>query len=65
MTHGLSTIPVSHKADLTLVVVESQSFAAFDRAMDDQLAKLVAKWIHTAAPNASRPSEAARKKFGR
>jgi hypothetical protein len=33
-----------------------ESFAAFDRWMDEKLDELVAAWIHTAAPNASRVS---------
>jgi hypothetical protein len=31
------------------------SFRRFDEWMDRQLALLVARWAHTAAPNASRP----------
>ena len=31
---------------------ESDSLAAFDQWMDDQLASLVARWVHTAAPAA-------------
>lgn len=65
MTHDSSTSPVSSKTDTMLIVAESRSFVAFDRAIDNQLEQLVARWIHTAAPNASRPSAAARKKFGR
>jgi L-arabinose isomerase len=42
------------KADATLVVAESKSFVAFGHWMDEQLDQLVARWIHTAAPNASR-----------
>ena len=33
-----------------------ESFRAFDRRMDQQLARLVARWIHTAAPAALRPA---------
>jgi hypothetical protein len=65
MTHDSSTTPVSSKADGMLIVAESKSFAAFDRGIDDQLKQLVARWIHTAAPNATRPSASALKKFGR
>lgn len=65
MSHDSSTTPVSSKTDTMLIVAESQSFVAFDRAIDTQLKQLVARWIHTAAPNASRPSAAALKKFGR
>jgi hypothetical protein len=45
---------VSHVDDATLVVAASESFVAFDEWMDVQLAQLVAKWAHTAAPNAHR-----------
>jgi hypothetical protein len=48
---------LSHRPDgkdITLVVEESQSFDVFDQWMDLQLEQLVARWIHTAAPNASR-----------
>jgi hypothetical protein len=31
------------------------SFRRFDRWMDEQLALLVAKWAHAAAPSASKP----------
>ena len=48
----------------TLVVAESKSFVAFDQWMDEQLVNLVAKWIHTAAPNANR-FELMRQRFGR
>ena len=44
------------KANITLVQLESQSFEAFEQWMDEQLDLLVARWIHTAAPNASRES---------
>jgi len=47
------------------VVAESKAFVAFDHAIDEQLASLVARWIDSAAPNANRPSQAAREKFGR
>ncbi len=33
-----------------------RSYAAFERWMDTQLEELVSRWIHTAAPNASRPT---------
>ncbi len=45
----------SRNVDATIVVAETQSFVAFDQWMDAQLDQLVAQWIHTAAPNASRP----------
>jgi hypothetical protein len=65
MTHDSSTTPVSSKTDTMLIVAEWQSFVAFDRSIDNQLEQLVARWIHMAAPNASRPLAAARKQFGR
>jgi len=37
-----------------LVVAESKSFTDFGLWMDAELDRLVARWIHTAAPNASR-----------
>jgi hypothetical protein len=42
------------KTEAMLVVAESKSFVAFEQWMDEQLDQLVARWIHTAAPNASR-----------
>jgi len=42
-----------------------ESFATFDRWMDEQLDELVARWIHTAAPNAERASLKAGRSFGR
>jgi hypothetical protein len=33
------------------------TLAVFDQWMDEQLELLVAEWIHTAAPNAQRPSK--------
>ena len=63
MIHDFSSSSVSRKADVTLVVAESKSFAAFDEWMDVQLGRLVAQWIHTAAPNANRP-ESIQRRFG-
>ena len=40
--------------DDEIVLVESKAFADFDQWMDDQLARLVARWAPLAAPNASR-----------
>jgi len=34
--------------------VSAHSYREFSRWMDRELAKLVARWAHTAAPNASR-----------
>ena len=39
-----------------MVIVESESFAAFDRWVDAQLDRLVGRWAHMAAPNAKRAS---------
>jgi hypothetical protein len=49
-----SILSVIRKQDTTLVSANSESFATFDQWMDVQLDLLVAQWIHTAAPNASR-----------
>jgi hypothetical protein len=46
--------PAARKAATTMVVVENESFVAFDEWMSDQLEQLVAKWAHAAAPNAHR-----------
>ena len=50
-TGGLSSEPVEPD-DVRLA--EPQTLAEFDTWMDDQLESLVARWIHMAAPNASR-----------
>jgi hypothetical protein len=55
MIHDSSEPLVSRNVDAAIVAAESKSFADFDRWMDTQLDLLVAQWIHTAAPNASRP----------
>ena len=55
MTHDFSSVPVSHIEDTTLVVADTESFAVFDRWIDEQLTDLVARWIHMAAPKAHRP----------
>jgi hypothetical protein len=55
MAHNASSIPASRIEDQALIIAESKSFELFDQWMDAQLADLVARWIHTAAPNASRP----------
>lgn len=44
-----------HSADLP-VKVAIGSYREFQRWIDGELRKLVACWIHTAAPNASGPS---------
>jgi hypothetical protein len=55
---------VSHDDEATLVLVESEPFAAFDRWMDEQLSQLVAKWAHMASPRAQR-SQFPGNRFGR
>jgi hypothetical protein len=55
MTHDLSD-KTSPKEDVARVAEALKSFAEFDRWIDDQLEMLVARWIHTAAPNANRVS---------
>lgn len=54
MTNNFQSSPASRKPDATLVAEQLKSFAEFDRWMDCQLESLVARWIHTAAPNANR-----------
>jgi hypothetical protein len=36
------------------VTKQLESLAVFDQWMDEQLERLVAEWIHTAAPNSQR-----------
>ena len=50
MTHDFSSGSASpqEQEQTALVVEESKSFAEFDNAMDEQLERLVALWIHTA-----------------
>jgi len=65
MNHKFSShSSASRIEDATMVVAESESFVAFDLWMDAQLDRLVAQWIHTAAPNASRPDRIG-PRFGR
>jgi hypothetical protein len=54
MTHDFSSLPVSQDPEKPEAIADTK-FAAFDRWMDIELAKLVERWIHAAAPNASRP----------
>ena len=64
MNHDFSNhSSTARNVDATIVVAESKSFVAFDQWMDAQLDQLVARWIHTAAPNASRPDRVGRR-FG-
>jgi hypothetical protein len=44
----------ARKVATTMVVAETESFVAFDQWMTGELDQLVAKWAHTAAPNALR-----------
>jgi hypothetical protein len=44
----------SHKRDAARILKELQSFAAFDRWMDEQLDKLEMRWSRAAAPNSHR-----------
>ncbi len=64
MAHYFSSGSTSRREDPAIVAAELKCFADFDRWMDEQLAQLVALWIHTAAPNANR-SELAQRRFGR
>ncbi len=41
-------------------VAEEQAYEAFGQWMDAELDKLVARWIHLAAPNAPRPPRISR-----
>jgi len=54
MMHDFVPSRASRKRDAARILKELQSFAAFDRWMDEQLADLVAQWIHTAAPSSHR-----------
>ena len=54
MTHDFSSNSTAREDEASLVVAESPSFAAFDQWIDEQLAQLVARWVHLAAPNADR-----------
>lgn len=63
MKHESIPSPASYKPDPQQICQDLESYAAFDRWMDEQLEKLVARWIHRAAPNAQRA--ALREKLGR
>ena len=54
MVHDFLPKPPSRKPDATQIAEQLKSFAAFDQWMDEQLDRLVARWIHAAAPNAGR-----------
>ena len=47
-----------------LVDFESQAYRRFSRRMDRQLAKLVGRWAHLAAPNALRNAALRRNNLG-
>jgi hypothetical protein len=44
-----------------LTAAEEQALAEFGHWLDGELDRLVARWIHLAAPNASRGERAARR----
>jgi hypothetical protein len=51
-----------NESTLQATVTQEPSYEALGLWMDGELEKLVARWIHLAAPNASRSS---RRQFGR
>ncbi len=63
MAHESLPSSTSSKADTNQILKELESYAAFERWMDEQLEILVARWIHRAAPNAQRAYR--RGQFGR
>ncbi len=48
--------PEPREEDVAMVLAESPSYQEFDQWMDLALESLVARWIHSAAPNANRVS---------
>ncbi len=46
--------PAPRDEDAALVALESASFQVFEQWMDGELDRLIAQWIHAAAPNAQR-----------
>jgi hypothetical protein len=61
MKHDFLPAPVTDKEQSADEIQKHlESFAAFDRWMDEKLDELVAAWIHTAAPNAERASRGAK-----
>jgi hypothetical protein len=56
MTHEFLPSPASENQNVDQIQKNLESFDTFDRWMDEQLDELVARWIHTAAPNAERAS---------
>jgi len=63
MTHESIPSPKPVKRETIQILEQSESYALFDRWIDEQLEQLVAKWIHRAAPNSK--FAANRQKFGR
>lgn len=57
MVHDEPSSRATSEDPATRAAQAVQSYAAFDRWMDAQLDELVSRWIHTAAPNASRPRQ--------
>lgn len=53
--NDFQSTPQTAEDNMSLVVEESQSFVDFEQWMDEQLERLVAQWVHTAAPNAALP----------
>jgi hypothetical protein len=51
-----------HQSDL--VDFESRAYRRFSRHLDRQLARLVDRWAHLAAPNALRNATSRRKQLG-
>jgi len=47
--------PEPRQEDVAMIVAESPSYREFDEWMDSALDQLVARWIHSAAPNSKRP----------
>ena len=54
MSQDISSTSASEKENTTLAAVETLEFVEFGQWIDTQLEQLVARWIHTAAPNAKR-----------
>lgn len=56
MVHDFPTGPTASEDSASRAAKALRSYAAFDRWMDEQLEVLVSRWMHAAAPNASRPA---------
>ena len=50
---GQNSAGVDERREHAPVVTQTEAFEEFDRWMDDALAGLVARWIHTASPRAA------------